>query len=582
MGLFALMTLLRFRIQLPDLRLSFSMTLIFIAIAYKFVTIGALPAIAYLTLLDKFVMSQTLLIVLSAFEHGFGHQEYDLIVVWVTVGLWIATHLYFAARAFAVKRLQRKQRRTRQSDRLSQRRLSRAASLYNLRTSVSGKAADAGKSDPATSVADAIADRIVHPEHLVSDAQHLVSDAAHAVEHAAHAVEDLVVHHHHHSPRARRRRALPALARPLARPREIRRQPDDAAPPSLRTPFLHRHRRPGGHGGLGGRDVACDQEEAAAAAAGPAAARQPAAAAIGAVRRRRRYTPPRARAAPRRGGRRAGESMGASGAEPKGGMWVDRECRDLAESACERRRPPPGAGPPPPSARGRCGDHRRASRERLGRPGQPPAVEPRPRRRHPAGARRRGADDDRSAAPSTMAKSTKLISAFGFLIAIGGLYKGHELLLIASHSGDSHDSAAEAAEPAARGAQSRAEPAPRPSTTTTAAPPATTTPAPSTARPPRRPPPPPPPPTAARAAGPPAIPRDHDGGVGQLPGVAVADRVLPLPEAEAAAPVLRHRRLHRLFNNVGGKPDRMMDEIPTILVTSSATGGATSATTASS
>ena len=86
MGLFALMTLLRFRIQLPDLRLSFSMTLIFIAIAYKFVTIGALPAIAYLTLLDKFVMSQTLLIVLSAFEHGFGHQEYDLIVVWVTVG----------------------------------------------------------------------------------------------------------------------------------------------------------------------------------------------------------------------------------------------------------------------------------------------------------------------------------------------------------------------------------------------------------------------------------------------------------------------------------------------------------------
>ena len=201
MGLFALMTLLRFRIQLPDLRLSFSMTLIFIAIAYKFVTIGALPAIAYLTLLDKFVMSQTTIIVLSAFEHGFGHQEYDLVVVWVTVGLWIAAHLYFAARAFAVKRLQRKQRRTRQSDRLSQRRLSRAASLYNLRTSVSGKAADAGKSDPATSVADAIADRIVHPEHLVSDAQHLVTDAAHAVEHAAHAVEDLVVHHH--SPRAK-------------------------------------------------------------------------------------------------------------------------------------------------------------------------------------------------------------------------------------------------------------------------------------------------------------------------------------------------------------------------------------------
>ena len=95
-----------------------------------------------------------------------------------------------------------------------------------------------------------------------------------------------------------------------------------------------------------------------------------------------------------------------------------------------------------------------------------------------------------------MAKSTKLISAFGFLIAIGGLYKGHELLLIASHSGDSHDSlqkrrSLQRVVPS----QSRAEPAPRPSTTT-AAPPATTTPAPSTARPPRRPP--PPPPTAAR------------------------------------------------------------------------------------
>ena len=298
MGLFALMTLLRFRIQLPDLRLSFSMTLIFIAIAYKFVTIGALPAIAYLTLLDKFVMSQTLLIVLSAFEHGFGHQEYDLIVVWVTVGLWIAAHLYFAARAFAVKRLQRKQRRTRQSDRLSQRRLSRAASLYNLRTSVSGKAADAGKSDPATSVADAIADRIVHPEHLVSDAQHLVSDAAHAVEHAAHAVEDLVVHHHH-SPRARAAAAR-ARPRPLARPREIRRQPDDAAPPSLRTPFFHRHRRPGGHGGLGGRDVA-GEKEAAAAAAGPAAARQPAAAGSALPPAAPIHAAPRARCSPQRG-----------------------------------------------------------------------------------------------------------------------------------------------------------------------------------------------------------------------------------------------------------------------------------------
>ena len=232
MGLFALMTLLRFRIQLPDLRLSFSMTLIFIAIAYKFVTIGALPAIAYLTLLDKFVMSQTLLIVLSAFEHGFGHQEYDLIVVWVTVGLWIAAHLYFAARAFAVKRLQRKQRRTRQSDRLSQRRLSRAASLYNLRTSVSGKAADAGKSDPATSVADAIADRIVHPEHLVSAAQHLVTDAAHAVEHAAHAVEDLVVHHH--SPRARAAAAR-APRSPSGRTRK------DDSPTTLRLRACARH-----------------------------------------------------------------------------------------------------------------------------------------------------------------------------------------------------------------------------------------------------------------------------------------------------------------------------------------------------
>ena len=290
MGLFALMTLLRFRIQLPDLRLSFSMTLIFIAIAYKFVTIGALPAIAYLTLLDKFVMSQTLLIVLSAFEHGFGHQEYDLIVVWVTVGLWIATHLYFAARAFAVKRLQRKQRRTRQSDRLSQRRLSRAASLYNLRTSVSGKAADAGKSDPATSVADAIADRIVHPS--ISSPTRSTSSPTPRTDRAR---RPAVTSRAPTVPgRGRRRQARHAAFRKDAEGR----QPDDAAS-VLRTPFLHRHRRPGGHGGLGGRDVACDQE-AAAAAAGPAAARQPAAAAIGAAGRRR-YTP-----------RRAGGASGAS------------------------------------------------------------------------------------------------------------------------------------------------------------------------------------------------------------------------------------------------------------------------------
>ena len=109
----------------PD-RLNTSITLILASVAFLYVASESLPKISYLTLLDKFVMSQTLLIVLSAFEHGFGHQEYDLIVFWVTVGLWIATHLYFAARAFAVKRLQRKQRRTRQSDRLSQRRLGAA------------------------------------------------------------------------------------------------------------------------------------------------------------------------------------------------------------------------------------------------------------------------------------------------------------------------------------------------------------------------------------------------------------------------------------------------------------------------
>ena len=204
------------------------------------------------------------------------------------------------------------------------------------------------------------------------------------------------------------------------------------------------------------------------------------------------------------------------------------------------------------------------TREASGRPagsaGAPPCGAPNDRADDSSAARR----DDRSA----MAKSTKLVSAFGFLIAIGGLYKGHELLLIASHSGDSHDSlqkrrSLQRVVPS----QSRAEPAPRPSSTTTTAPPATTTPAPSTARPPA---------TAAAAAA------AADGSAcppGRRPYhvimTAASGNYQEWQSRIAYFHYQKQKRLnpcsdiggfHRLFNNVGGKPDRMMDEIPTILV----------------
>ena len=165
-----------------------------------------------------------------------------------------------------------------------------------------------------------------------------------------------------------------------------------------------------------------------------------------------------------------------------------------------------------------------------------------------------------------MAKSTKLVYAFGFLLAVGGLYKGHELLLIASHSGDSHDSlqkrrSLQRVVPS----QSRAEPAPRPSSTTTTAPPATTTPAPSTARPPAA--------AAAAAADGSACPP------GRRPYhvimTAASGNYQEWQSRIAYFHYQKQKRLHpcsdiggfhRLFNNVGGKPDRMMDEIPTILV----------------
>ena len=151
MGLFALMTMLRFRIDFMPSRLGFCMTLLLTSVAYKFVAASSLPAISYLTLLDKFVVSCSVIILISIFEHAFTlDHEFDYVMGWITASCWAVTHLFFGLAAWRLKRRHRRHRRKREADRLNEKTLSRAASVYNLRTSVSDAMNDA--------VADAKAD----------------------------------------------------------------------------------------------------------------------------------------------------------------------------------------------------------------------------------------------------------------------------------------------------------------------------------------------------------------------------------------------------------------------------------------
>ena len=136
-SLLALTSMLQWRVPAEDVtdRLQQNYALLLTAVAYKLVTAQMLPTVSYLTLLDKFVAFETLIILLSCFEGAFaegveisngfnsgghftvGGENFDKGAMWACVGLWIFSHAYFGGRAWLIRRKTARERRDRESQR---------------------------------------------------------------------------------------------------------------------------------------------------------------------------------------------------------------------------------------------------------------------------------------------------------------------------------------------------------------------------------------------------------------------------------------------------------------------------------
>jgi hypothetical protein len=101
MAIFSLMGALVFMVPRDDVasRLQVSLTLVVTAATYKFAISSMMPAIAYLTLLDKYIISTSLLIALVVFENGLAGalltDASDWLWLHAVVISWLVMHGYF-------------------------------------------------------------------------------------------------------------------------------------------------------------------------------------------------------------------------------------------------------------------------------------------------------------------------------------------------------------------------------------------------------------------------------------------------------------------------------------------------------
>ena len=87
-------------------RLSVSVTLLLTAVAFKLVTSTMTPAVAYLTLLDRYVGVSSIIIFLAvgaAAVAGEINATFDRAAAWSLLGLWAVLHFWFAARVLAAQ-----------------------------------------------------------------------------------------------------------------------------------------------------------------------------------------------------------------------------------------------------------------------------------------------------------------------------------------------------------------------------------------------------------------------------------------------------------------------------------------------
>ena len=107
-GLIVLLTGTQFQIAAEDVadRLSVSVTLLLTAVAFKLVTSTMTPAVAYLTLLDRYVGVSSIIIFLAvgaAAVAGEINATFDRAAAWSLLGLWAVLHFWFAARVLAAR-----------------------------------------------------------------------------------------------------------------------------------------------------------------------------------------------------------------------------------------------------------------------------------------------------------------------------------------------------------------------------------------------------------------------------------------------------------------------------------------------
>ena len=107
-GLIVLLTGAQFQIAAEDVadRLSVSVTLLLTAVAFKLVTSTMTPAVAYLTLLDRYVGVSSIIIFLAvgaAAVAGEINATFDRAAAWSLLGLWAVLHFWFAARVLAAQ-----------------------------------------------------------------------------------------------------------------------------------------------------------------------------------------------------------------------------------------------------------------------------------------------------------------------------------------------------------------------------------------------------------------------------------------------------------------------------------------------
>ena len=107
-GLIVLLTGAQFQIAAEDVadRLSVSVTLLLTAVAFKLVTSTMTPAVAYLTLLDRYVGVSSIIIFLAvgaAAVAGEIDATFDRDAAWSLLGLWAVLHFWFAARVLAAQ-----------------------------------------------------------------------------------------------------------------------------------------------------------------------------------------------------------------------------------------------------------------------------------------------------------------------------------------------------------------------------------------------------------------------------------------------------------------------------------------------